>query len=157
LYRDSWAVIIGVNEYQNWPKLRYAVNDANAIEEVLTSKFGFQRDHIRKLINGDATRQRILQVLGDEFSDSRKVQREDRVFFFFAGHGATRTLGDGRQIGFIVPVDADRENYYSTAISMTQLRDAADLIPARHIYFVMDSCYSGLALSRGSGAYSKDR
>src|SRR5439155_8624449 len=34
---------------------------------------------------------------------------------------------------------------------------AADLIPAKHIYFVMDSCYSGLALSRGSGAYSKDR
>src|SRR5262249_18504046 len=75
---------------------------------------------------------------------------------FFAGHGATRTLQDGRQIGFIVPVDADRENYYSTAISMAQLRDASDLIPAKHIYFVMDSCYSGLALSRGTGNFSRD-
>jgi tetratricopeptide (TPR) repeat protein len=55
-----------------------------------------------------------------------------------------------------VPVDADRENYLSTAISMTQLRDASDLIPAKHIYFVMDSCYSGLALSRGAGAFSRD-
>ena len=66
-------------------------------------------------------------------------------------------MGDGRQIGFIIPVDADRENYYSTAISMTQLREATDLIAARHIYFVMDSCYSGLALSRGAGAFSRDR
>ena len=157
LYRDSWAVIIGVNDYRNWPKLRYAVNDANGIEEVLVNRFGFQRDHIRKLLNGDATRQRIMQVLGDELSDSRKVQREDRVFFFFAGHGATRTLDDGRQIGFIVPVDADPSNYYSTAISMTALREAADLIPAKHIYFVMDSCYSGLAMTRGAGGFSKDR
>jgi peptidoglycan/xylan/chitin deacetylase (PgdA/CDA1 family)/uncharacterized caspase-like protein len=157
LYRESWAVIIGVNDYQSWPKLRYAVNDATAIEETLVNKFGFKRDHIRKLIDRDATRQRIMQVLGDEFTDVNKVQREDRVFFFFAGHGATRTFGDGRQIGFIVPVDADRENYVSTAISMTQLRDASDLIAAKHIYFVMDSCYSGLALSRGVGVFSRDR
>jgi peptidoglycan/xylan/chitin deacetylase (PgdA/CDA1 family)/uncharacterized caspase-like protein len=157
LYHNSWAVIIGVNDYQSWPKLRYAVNDANAIEEKLVNHFGFQRDHITKLLNGDATRQRIVRVLGDELSDSRKVQREDRVFFFFAGHGATRTLEDGRQIGFIVPVDADRENYYSTAISMTTLREAADLIPAKHVYFVMDSCYSGLAMTRAAGGFSKDR
>jgi peptidoglycan/xylan/chitin deacetylase (PgdA/CDA1 family)/uncharacterized caspase-like protein len=157
LYRDSWAVIIGVNDYQHWPKLKYAVNDANGMEEVLVNRFGFQRDHISKLLNGDATRQRIMQVLGDELSDSRKVQREDRVFFFFAGHGATRALEDGRQIGFIVPVDADQSNYYSTAISMTTLRETADLIPAKHIYFVMDSCYSGLAMTRGAGGFSKDR
>jgi len=156
-YRESWAVIVGINDYQNWPKLRYAVNDATAIEDALVNKFGFKRDHIRKLIDRDATRQRIMQVLGDEFTDVNKVQREDRVFFFFAGHGATRTFGDGRQIGFIVPADADRENYVSTAISMTQLRDASDLIAAKHIYFVMDSCYSGLALSRGSGSFSRDR
>ena len=156
-YRDSWAVIIGINDYEHWPKLRYAVNDANGMEEVLTAKFGFKKENIRKLLNGDATRQRIMQVLGDELTDTNKVQREDRVFFFFAGHGTTRTFEDGRQVGFIVPVDADQNNYVSTAISMSQIREASDLIPAKHVYFVMDSCYSGLALSRGSGAYSKDR
>ena len=110
---------MGINDYQNWPKLRYAVNDANGIEETLVTKFGFKRENIRKLTNGDATRQRIMEVLGDEFTDGKKVQRDDRVFVFFAGHGATRTLEDGRQIGFIMPVDADHANYYSTAISMT--------------------------------------
>jgi peptidoglycan/xylan/chitin deacetylase (PgdA/CDA1 family)/uncharacterized caspase-like protein len=157
LYRESWAVIIGVNDYQNWPKLRYAVNDANGIEDALVTRFAFKRDHIRKLLNGDATRQRIMEVLGDEFTDGNRVQREDRIFFFFAGHGATRTMQDGRQVGFIIPVDADRANYYSTAISMTALREACDLIPAKHMYFVMDSCYSGLALSRGAGGMSRDR
>ncbi len=157
LYRESWALIVGINDYQSWPKLRYAVNDANSIEEALVTKFGFKRENIRKLLNGDATRQRILGTLGDEFTDGKKVQRDDRVFVFFAGHGATRTFEDGRQFGFIVPVDADPSNYYSTAISMSSLREASDLIAAKHLYFVMDSCYSGLALSRGSGAFYKDR
>jgi peptidoglycan/xylan/chitin deacetylase (PgdA/CDA1 family)/tetratricopeptide (TPR) repeat protein len=155
-YRESWAVIIGINDYQNWPKLRYAVNDATAVEQALVTRFGFKHENIRKLINADATRQRIMEVLGDEFTDGNKVQREDRVFFFFAGHGATRTLQDGRQLGFIVPADADRANYYSTAISMTALREACDLIAAKHVYFVMDSCYSGLALTRGAGGFSRD-
>jgi len=110
-----------INDYQYWPKLRYAVNDANGIEETLITRFGFKRENIRKLINS-ATRQRIMEVLGDEFTNSKSIQREDRVFFFFAGHGATRTFEDGRQVGFIVPVDADPSNYYSTAISMTALR-----------------------------------
>lgn len=156
-YRESWAVIIGVNDYQNWPKLRYAVNDATAVEQALVTRFGFKRENIRKLINADATRQRIMEVLGDEFTDGNKVQRDDRVFVFFAGHGATRTLQDGRQLGFIIPADADRVNYYSTAISMTALREACDLIAAKHIYFVMDSCYSGLALTRGAGGFARDR
>src|SRR5205085_8579264 len=61
-YRESWAVVIGVNEYQNWPKLRYAVNDATAVEEALINKFGFKRDHIRQLIDRERTRQRSSQV-----------------------------------------------------------------------------------------------
>src|SRR5438552_15976027 len=40
---------------------------------------------------------------------------------------------------------------------MTSLREASDLIPAKHIYFVMDSCYSGLALTRGAGTFARDR
>ena len=118
-YRESWAVIIGINDYQTGPNCATPSMTPTASKTRWSTSSASSSDHIRKLINGDATRQRIMQVLGDEFTDGNKVQREDRVFFFFAGHGATRTFDDGRQIGFIVPVDADRENYVSTAISMT--------------------------------------
>ena len=52
-------------------------------------------------------------MLGDELSDPARVNHDDRVFFFFAGHGATRTVGENRQIGFVIPADADPENDYS--------------------------------------------
>jgi len=79
------------------------------------------------------------------------VKREDRVFVFYAGHGATRKLPSGRDLGYIIPVDADLNNYQGQAISMTNFQDIAEAIPAKHLLFIMDSCYSGLALTRGGG------
>jgi peptidoglycan/xylan/chitin deacetylase (PgdA/CDA1 family)/TolA-binding protein len=161
-YHDSWAVIIGINDYQHWPKLSYAVNDAEGVKTLLEQGYGFQADHVTLLQNGEATRARILAALSDDLLNGGKVTREDRVFVFFAGHGATRSLPNGRTLGYLVPVDADTENLQSQAISMTALQEASDSIPAKHVFFVMDACYSGLALTRGGagqaahGAYLQE-
>ena len=88
LYADSWAVIIGINDYQHprVPKLRYAVNDARAVESALLAQ-GFQRDRIITLLDRKATRSAIEEVLGDDLRP--KVGKDDRVLVFFAGHGKT--------------------------------------------------------------------
>jgi len=149
LYRESFAVVIGIDDYANWPKLRYAVNDAKAIRDVLVEKYGFKAQNVITLTNQEATRENITAALGTTLADPRKVRREDRVFVFYAGHGATRHLPSGRDLGYIVPVEAAADNYQSQAISMTQLQDIAEAIPAKHVLFIMDSCYSGMALTRG--------
>jgi peptidoglycan/xylan/chitin deacetylase (PgdA/CDA1 family)/uncharacterized caspase-like protein len=154
-YHDSWAVVIGINDYQNWPKLRYCVNDANSIEQILTSQYGFRQSNIIKLLNKDATRERIVWALGDHLADPNRIKKDDRVFVFFAGHGATRKLPSGKEMGYIVPVDAEAEASQAKAISMAQLQEFCELIPAKHLYFVVDSCYSGLALTRAGGASAK--
>jgi peptidoglycan/xylan/chitin deacetylase (PgdA/CDA1 family)/uncharacterized caspase-like protein/TolA-binding protein len=152
LYRESWAVVVGINAYKSWPHLAYAVNDAQAVREILVRKYGFPPDHVTTLLDGEATREKILAALGDNLADGRKVTKDDRVFVFFAGHGVTRKLPSGKSQGFIVPVDAAAQNFQSQAISMTNLQDASDAIPAKHVFFVMDACYSGLALTRGGAA-----
>ncbi|HTD23915.1 MAG TPA: polysaccharide deacetylase family protein [Terriglobales bacterium] len=148
-YRESWAAIIGIDNYQKWPKLRYAANDAQGVRDLLVQKYKFKPQNVFLLLDGDATRQNILSLLGDKLANQDMVKREDRVFVFYAGHGATRKLPSGRDLGYIIPVDADLENYQGQAISMTNFQDIAEAIPAKHLLFVMDSCYSGLALTRG--------
>ena len=150
-YRESWAAVIGIDAYQTWPKLSYAANDAQAIRDLLIKKYNFKDDHVFLLLDQHATRQNILSLLGDKLANPDLVKREDRVFVFFAGHGATRHLASGRDLGYIIPVDADLSNYEGEAISMTNFQDIAEAIPAKHLFFVMDSCYSGLALTRGGG------
>lgn len=148
-YRQHWALVIGINEYEEWPKLQYAVNDARGIEHVLTEKLNFQKDHIITLLDQEATRQNIYATLEALF-DPDKVAPGDAVFVFFAGHGTTRTLSASRNKGYIIPVDAQLQDYAAKAISMTEIQDFNDILPARHVFWVMDACYSGLALTRGA-------
>jgi peptidoglycan/xylan/chitin deacetylase (PgdA/CDA1 family)/uncharacterized caspase-like protein len=148
MYGKSWAVVIGINNYQYWPKLEYAVNDAKAIAEALENKMGFPHDNIYTLTDGEATSEKIKEVMGYVLANPEKIKDNDRVFVFFAGHGMTRTIPSGKSLGYIIPSDAELDKFQNRAISMTQLSDFASMIPAKHVYFVMDSCYSGLALTR---------
>jgi peptidoglycan/xylan/chitin deacetylase (PgdA/CDA1 family)/uncharacterized caspase-like protein/TolA-binding protein len=152
VYRESWAAIIGIDDYQSWPKLGYAANDARSIQDLLIKKYNFKPDHVFGLFDKDATRENILSLLGDKLASPDMVKREDRVFVFYAGHGATRHLASGRDLGYVIPADAGLENYEGSAISMSNFQDIAEAIPAKHLLFVMDSCYSGLALTRGGAA-----
>lgn len=156
LYRESWAVVIGIDKYLNWPKLQYAVNDAKAMRDILIRRYRFKAENIYMLMNEEAKRERILSVMGDLLGNPEKIKKDDRVFIFFAGHGITRKLPSGRDLGYIVPVDADLNNYQGQSISMTNFQDISEAIPAKHIFFVMDSCYSGLGLTR-SGASGRDK
>jgi peptidoglycan/xylan/chitin deacetylase (PgdA/CDA1 family)/uncharacterized caspase-like protein len=153
-YRDSWAVVVGIDEYQKWPKLSYAVRDAQAMRQTLIERFGFAAERVTLLTNEQATRRNILAAFHDKLSGDA-VKRDDRIFMFYAGHGATRKLSSGRDLGYIVPVDADPKDTGTDAIPMSELQNIAESVSAKHVLFVMDACYSGLALTRGGA--SQDR
>ncbi len=79
------------------------------------------------------------------------MKKNDRLFVFFAGHGATRQISSGRDLGYIVPVDSDPNQIATDAVPMTELQNIAESLTAKHALFVMDACYSGLGLTRGGG------
>jgi len=150
-YSDSWAVVIGIDDYAHWPKLQYAVRDARAIRETLVQRFGFSAEHVLSLENREATRAGILAAFNDKLARSG-MKKNDRLFVFFAGHGATRQLTSGRDLGYIIPADSDPNKIATDAVPMTELQNIAESVTAKHVLFVMDACYSGLGLTRGAGS-----
>jgi len=148
LYGRSFAIVIGINHYEKWPGLEFAVADANAVQNAL-QKTGF--DDITLIMDKEATQRRILTELFHKLPE--KVNRNDRVLFYFAGHGQTEVLPGGGKKGYIIPVDAETDSYAATAISMEQIRSLSSRIAAKHIFYVMDSCYSGLGLNRSTGIW----
>src|SRR5471032_1857062 len=155
-YANSWAVVIGIDDYARWPKLQYAVRDAQSVRETLIDKFGFAAERVVTLKNAEATRNNILAAFHDKLAHGG-VQRNDLIFVFFAGHSATRKLSSGRDLGYIVPVDSDPAQFATDAIPMTEIQNIAESLTAKHAFFVMDACYSGLGLTRGgSSAYLRD-
>ncbi|BDT57938.1 polysaccharide deacetylase [Massilia varians] len=148
-YANSWAIVVGIDKYQKWPQLQYAVRDAEGVGQLLVQKFGFAPERVITLKNEQATRTGILAAFHDKLAHGN-LQPNDRIFVFFAGHGATRKLSSGRDLGYIVPVDADPDKLATDAIPMTEIQNIAESLPAKHALFVMDACYSGLGLTRGA-------
>jgi len=86
LYLDSHALVVGINHYQHVSPLGYAINDAEATAKLLIDEFGFNKNNILLLTDAAATRALII----DSFlSYASKVNADDRIVFFFAGHGQT--------------------------------------------------------------------
>jgi len=141
----KFALVVGIDTYPTMP-LEAAVNDANAVSQRL-SELNFQ---VTTLLDHKATLKNIRHELGTKLALSKP---QDQVVIYFAGHGVTEKLHGNKVVGYILPVDVNVKDLYSTAISMKELRALTARIPARHILFAFDSCYSGLGLSR-SAVYS---
>ena len=50
----------------------------------------------------------------------------------------------------MMPVEGDNERRMATGIAMSELQRTFALYPSKHVMFVADACYSGLALSTRS-------
>lgn len=147
-YGISRALVIGIDKYKTASPLSYAVSDAVSIRDLLVSELRFPESEVTLLTDEAATRQAVLKAFLRFANDD--VGLDDRLIVFFAGHGHTRT-GSRGEIGFLVPHDADMADF-STFIRWDELTRNADLIRAKHVLFIMDACYGGLALIRSAGA-----
>lgn len=139
----SWALVVGINAYRHADRLNYAVADARAVAAALRG-LGFQ--NVRVLLDDDATRANIERAIYIDFKE--KMGRDDRLFVFFAGHGITVDLPRGGEEGYLIPVDGDPRRPEVTAIAMDEIRKMGRRVGARHIFFAIDSCFSGFAISR---------
>ena len=54
-------------------------------------------------------------------------------------------LPDGGEMGYLVPIDGRQENLYASAIPMNDLKDLSNMSKSKHMLFLVDACYGGLA------------
>lgn len=142
---NTWAIIVGVSDYQNIAKLKYADKDADAFYNYLRSKqLNIPETNIKKLLNQDATATNIFGAL-DWLTES--VKENDRVFFYFSGHGDVekKTI---HQNGFLLATDAPAAAYMSKGtISIKFLQDYLEtyigINKAKQVLLIVDACRSG--------------
>jgi hypothetical protein len=136
-FRKSIAVVIGINQYTSGiAALRTAVNDATRLGDVLRTLHGYE---VIALQDSAATRARISTLLETDLP--AMVGDDDRVLFYFAGHGVARDGDDGPD-GFLLPVDAVRGDA-STYLRMPAVHDALLSLKCRHMMVILDACFAG--------------
>jgi len=141
-YSAYKALIIGVGKYAD-PQydLSYARSDAEAMAELLSNEFDFNQ--VWTLYDDDATRQQITRYFEQ---DLQQTDEDDGILIFFAGHGFTVRDPFGEDLGFLMPHDGDQKRPNAN-LSMITIREYyLRMIPAKHVFLIVDACYSGLAL-----------
>jgi hypothetical protein len=152
---ERWAVVVGIGRYDNpaIPPLRFAAADAEAFYEVLVTRAGFPKDQVllfTERTERKPTLRNLKQALGTFLA--RRPQKNDLVVVFFAGHGAPEVDPRGLEADglakYLVPIDADPNDLYSTALPMDEFQTIFDRLEAERAVVFLDTCYSGAAGGR---------
>jgi WD40 repeat protein len=148
----NYALFIGIDRYDSWPRLANPVTDTRAVADELRRSYGFETEVVEGL-----TQTGILSLLRKYAS--RKYSDDDQLLIFFAGHGQFDTvLGDG----YLVAKDSKLKDDVKTSyIAHSTLRTILNNVPCKHILFVADACFGGTfdpliaANARGDDEYSQ--
>jgi uncharacterized caspase-like protein len=141
LYKDYHAMVVGISEYEKYPKLPNAVNDAKEVASKL-KELGFEV----KLVL-DPTYQEMKTALNDMVYEMGNEESR-AILFYYAGHGETEILADGTKMGYIIPRDCpifkkDPKSFASHSISMRDIESVSLRIQSKHLLMLFDSCFSG--------------
>lgn len=132
----TYVLAIGVSKYKNSDyNLQYAAKDASDIAELLESGEGASRTKVLRLLDGDATLERI--VAAKAFLSKAGV--DDTVIVFVAGHG----LLNDRFDYYFATTDIDFEVPAKRGLPFHALENLLDGISSRRKLLLVDTCYSG--------------
>ena len=159
-FNRSFAIILGINNYENGiPELETAVPDALKLAQIiqeqhthLNPQYRAQNKYeVQRLLNQSVTLTNLKQLIedfkkGQIFIDKEKitVNNDDRVLFYFAGHGIALEALDNQDgpVGYLIPQDAKLGDS-NTYLPMQELHDALNALPCRHMLAILDCCFAG--------------
>ena len=115
-----FALIIGINYYDNVRSLRGAMGDALLVKKYLEDSLKVPSGQIHTLLNKEASRAAIIEAFFNLRDDGRIVEG-DPIFIYFAGHGSeiASPEGDvGSKLQALLPQDyCVKDEKYVPAIS----------------------------------------
>ena len=144
------ALIIGIDIYNpaneqlatsrgGWTNLDGCVNDAKAISDIITGRFGFENKNIKSLFNQEAKRDDIIKEIQNLIDNS---QKGDIVLIYYAGHGS--------QVYNSLSSEMDKEDESIVPANMIDIRDKEMaalynklLDKGVILTLIFDSCHSG--------------
>jgi len=150
------ALLIGIGDYRDAAitDLEGPPNDVAAVSEVLTTRWGFQPEAVRTLVDAQASRSAILDGIDALARDSRPG---DLVLIYYSGHGTSPL--DPRAAGLPLPHGSGALTAWDGVLEPPDrvipslLVGRTDLVPrlttldrgGRQVVVLIDACYSANA------------
>jgi uncharacterized caspase-like protein len=143
--------VIGISDYSSpIPKLPAVANDVREMATMLGSDKGqFLAQNIVRLSDGEATSQKVIEAIETTFA---KVQPDDSVFAYMAGHGAVV----GGEYYFVAH-NTNVMDIPSSGVPLKKIKEVFDASPSQRAFMWLDFCHSGGIIPRDLGVEPDDR
>lgn len=146
LYDKSRALIVGIEQYPQGRSVPGAVEEAKQVAQAFR-QLGFEE--IIELYNKEATARRLQQVLGELFA--KKVDRSGRVVVYFVGQTGTTRDGKGRDMGYLIPADAQANNVMKS-LTVETIREFSKRSPSKHTLLIVNAPFRAWEATNGKSA-----
>ena len=134
---DAFAVVVGIEKYQQLPQADYGERDAQTVREHLVA-MGFPQRNVVQLSGSMATKSNLEKYLENWLPE--KVSERSKVVFYFSGHGAPDV--DSKQ-AFLMPWDGDVKFLQQSGYPLKRLYASLGALKAKQVLVALDSCFSG--------------
>ena len=132
------AIVVGISDYYELPKVIFADRSADAFAMVLQKQYGVPEKNIVLIKNEQATGFRLLERIRKV---AERASEGQKLIFYFAGHGAPSR--DGKN-PILIPSDASGTIIDEQAFRLNEIYKILLQSKAKQIWVVLDSCFSGL-------------
>jgi hypothetical protein len=145
---DDYALVVGVEKYNDLPAATYADADAGAAAEFIRA-LGVPARNVTLLTGERATRSGIVKQLEGWLANN--TNDKSTIYFYFSGHGSPDpSTGEA----YLVPRDGDPQYLADTAYPLKRLYEKLGTLKAKRVIVMLDSCFSGAGgrsvLAKGS-------
>ena len=145
------ALVIGISNYPPpIPRLPAVANDVREMANLLGSDMGqFPAQNVLRLTDAEATSEKVIVAIETTFA---KVQPNDSVFAYMAGHGAV-VGGDY----YFVAHNTNVKDIPYSGVPLKRIKQAFDASPSQRAFLWLDFCHSGGIIPRDLTTEPDDR
>ncbi len=142
---DKWAFVVGVSKFaKSSINLKYPAKDAKDLSTYLVNEANFAPDHVKLLVDEQATKERVLAELGDKWLP-RLAHPNDLVLIFISTHGSP-SQADLEGLNYLVMHNTDPDSLYATGLPLSDLAAAIkQRVHSNRVVLIIDACHSGAA------------
>lgn len=139
----TMAILIGVQNYKNFPKLKYSERDVLLLEKTL--KESCDVELVKVMLESsqyEANRPTFAQMENTlkRWFAAANIGIYDRLLVYFSGHG----YQDDKEQLYLVPIDCAVENIKQFGLPISRLRgliDSCDKVKTKMLF--LDCCFAG--------------
>ena len=134
---NTFALIIGIDEYAINPNVRFADTSAKAFRKLAITNLGIPESNVILITNEQATsgqiksKIKLLKELSEKGGD---------LYFYYAGHGVPSVDGEA----YLLPTDMSADNInLEPQLKFTNIYAELEQSSSDNIFVFVDSCFSG--------------